>query len=464
MGEQDILLPSNPSANLKPAPKKKAAAVSNVAKLDAEHPIPFEKKGIYTFSSNGTPFIPFIGEDDSFFETLTEVRFLSPTTNACVNTKVKYTVGAGWTFKDDAENNRFNEFAKRVNNKGESLNAIIGSVAENLYTSGNAFINLVFANVGNTSKIRIFVKNNFESRLRQTDKDWATHAIFDRKFRNYDSYQINRDTAVVPLYDGNPKQKWWKDKEGNEHLCIHVKVPAVGNDYYGLPSNIAGLIQAMLEYKGARYNIDNFENNLVIGGIVAVKSNMSSEEAAKHSKNLVKTYSGDGKRGRHLFLSAEDGIEDLDIKNFETTKDGSFVDLDTHVSSKIVTANSWHPILAGIESGGSLGRGKGYFREVFETMYNSTIRPEQDRIIEHFLNPLFEIMKYKIGEDFTKMPIDIVTPMPVSYGSEIDPNKVLTINEGRKFFQGLEDNAISEEVGKQIIDQYKPTTTNVPGK
>lgn len=442
----------------------KKGVVSNVAKLDNEHPIPLEQKGLRHLAKSSNEYIPFIGDNDSFFEELTEISYLSPTTNACINNKTKYSIGSGWTFGDPEIDKKFNaEFAKIVNNKRQSLNSILSSAFDSLYRVGNCFVNVVLAQVNNTKKIRIYVKNNFESRLAYTDGDYATHVMFSKEFRSRDGYQaLNYEPIKVPIYNGDEKQEWFKDEQGNYHIALHLYIPATGSDYYGMPSNIGGLLQALQEYKGARYNIDNFENNMVVGGVISTKSGMTKEEGLKHAKNIKNSHTGDGKVGRYVFLSSEAGVDDVDIKNFDTHKEGSFIELDDRITQKIVTANEWDSILAGINQGSSLGRGKGYFREIFEGRYNSTIRPEQNRMIEHFLNPLLDIIKFKLGLDYTANPIDIVTPMPVSYGAEIDPNKVLTIFEGRKYFPGIENDAITEEVGNQIIDQYKPT--NVPNQ
>lgn len=428
--------------------------ISNVTKLDTEHPIPFEQKGLSHIAEKSYRYLPFLGDSDNFFETLTEAKLLSPTCNACVNTKVKYSIGSGWTFGDEAKDKEFEKFfAKRVNKKGETLNSILKKVFDNLYTTGNCFINIVKATTGDKSSIKVYVKNNFDSRLAYSeDPDVAEKVIFSSRFRERSGYiQLSSDQIEVPIYFGE-KLTWFKDSKGNEHICIHIKNEVSSADHYGLPSNVAGLLQMQIEYKGARYNIDNFENNLVIGGIIYSKSSMSEPEAKKHAKKIVESHSGDGKRGRYVFMASEGGIDDISVVPFEKQTDGSFIDMDRRVEEKIVIANEWDATLAGINTGSSLGRGKGYFKEIFEVKYKTVIRPEQEKIIECFLNPLLQIIDEACGTKFSQDAIDIVTPMPVSYGTEINPNDVLTVDEGRELMNKV---PLGGEAGKQIISSNK---------
>lgn len=440
--------------------------ISNVAKLDSEHPIPFEKKGLSHFARKSYRYIPFIGDSDNFFETLVESKLLSTTCNACVSTKTKYSVGSGWTFGDEAIDKEFKKvFANKVNKKGEKLNSILKKIFDNLYTSGNVFINIVRATTGDRKGIRIYVKNNFDSRLAYSDDpDVVEQVIFSSQFRQDSGYTVLTDDQIeVPLFFGDTGMKWGKDKKGNEHICIHIKNETSGLDHYGLPSNVASLLQQQLEYKGARYNIDNFENNLVIGGIVYCKSSMTETEAKKHSKKIVETHSGDGKRGRYLFMASEGGIDDISVVPFEKQNDGSFIELDKRLEEKIIVANEWDATLAGIKTGSSLGRGTGYFKEIFEVKYNSVIRPEQNNIIEMFLNPLLEIIDAAYNTKFSHNKIDIVTPMPISFGSDIDVNGIMTVNEGREFIPDLKGKPLGPEIGNKLIGSSK-STTNVSDK
>lgn len=438
--------------------------VSNIAKLDAEHPIPVEKKGLSHIADKNHRYIPFIGDNDDFFEVLAEARTNSPTCNACVTTKVGYSVGSGWTFGDDKLNQAFLKEFKYMNKKRQTLNKILRLVFDNGYTSGNCFINIVRGSVGSKKFIRTYVKSNYDSRLAYSDDhDVSDKVIFSSRFRQETGYiTLGEKQQEIPIYNGEPNQKWYKDDKGLEHICLHIKNEVSSHDHYGLPVNVASLIQQLNEYKGARYNLDNFENNLVIGGMIFLNSSMSSEEATKHAKKIVKTQRGDGNTGRWMIFASENEVKDVKVEPFQTQKDGSYIELSDKAQADIIIANQWHPILAGIEKTGSMGRGKGYFREIFEQYYNGVIRPEQERVIEEFLNNLLEIIRNWCGaRPWDGAEMDIKTPVPVSYGSDIDINSIMTVDEGREV---LKMDPLEGELGGKIISTNAKPKDNVPNK
>lgn len=441
---------------------KSPKSVSNVYQLDPSRPIPTQVKGFSHIASKNYRYLPFLGDDDNFFEILSECRTLSVINNACISTKTRYSVGSGWTFKDDTINKKFKEeFAKCVNKKGDTLNDILKEIFENYFTFGNVFVNIVKVSVGKTKKVRIFVKNNFDSRLASTeDPDVVTEVIFSSRFREENMVTLTKDDQVeIPLLIPGEDIKWKEISKGESHACIHLKNKVAGLDHYGMPTNVSSTVSQQLEYKGERYNLDNFENNMVLGGILVIKSSMSETEASKHAKNVTKTHTGDGKRGRVMVLASEQGVEDSIYHKFDTANDGSYLGLDKRLEEKIIIANEWDPVLAGIKTGSALGRGEGYFKEIFELRYNTVIRPAQEYVIEKFLEPLLLVLKEHCGLDYTANAIDIMTPSPVSYGSDIDISDVMTIDEGRSKL-GLE--VIGGELGKQIISHSKGK--NVPVK
>lgn len=445
------------------AEEKNKKSVSNVYQLDPDRPIPTEVKGFTHIASNNYRYLPYLGDDDNFFEILSECRTLSTINNACISTKTRYAVGSGWTFGEESIDKKFKEeFAKCVNKKGDMLNDILKEIFENYFTFGNVFVNLVKTQVGQTKKLRIFVKNNFDSRLAMTDDpDVVTQVIFSSRFREDNMVTLTKDDQVeVPLLIPGEKITWRDLKKGESHSCIHLKNKVAGLDHYGLPSNVSSMVGQQLEYKGERYNLDNFENNMILGGILVIKAQMSETEANKHAKNVTKTHTGDGKRGRVMVLASESGIEDSVYHKFDTANDGSYLDLDKRIEEKIIIANEWDPVLAGIKTGSTLGRGEGYYKEIFELRYNTVIRPVQEFVIEKFLEPLLLVLKEHCGLDYTSNKINITTPSPVSYGSDININDVMTIDEGRVKL-GMEP--IGGELGQQIISHAK-SKKDVPGK
>lgn len=446
--------------------------MSNSIKLDAENPIPIGYNGQTFMSSKGKRYVPFLNPADNFFQFLTEAYLLSNTTKACVDSKADYFAGTGFTFNDNDAPDDFIAWAKNVNRKNKSLKEVVHGAFHNLNVVGNAFIQVVRSSVGGKKVVRVYLRNYMDCRLSEPDEDdVCVSVVISKEFRRAGVWKYNPDKATeIPLYTGSSiEPNWVKDEKGNEHTMFHLCNETSGYDHYGMPSNIASLPQQLLEYKAARYNLDNFENNLVVGGMVVIKDAMTDEEAKKMAKDITYTHAGDGKRGRYMIVSREAGItEGVDIQEFNTEKDASFIEGDSHNEEKIYVANKWNKLLIGGSEKKSIGAGNNAFIQSVYTIANNTvIKPEQGMMIEKFLQPLLKICDEWLGTKWSANQIEIKPLDPISFLSDVDINAVMTVNEGRKL-AGLEP--IDGEKGEAFIksggtsQQNDPNVQNQPTK
>lgn len=428
--------------------------VVNVAKLDAKTPIPLETGGAGYTTKKGRKYVPFFDNGDNFFQLLLEASLLSPTNLSCLNSKTKFTFGRGFMYKDKKDYPEFTAWAKKVNKKGESLNDILKSVINARYTCGNNFIEVVRSKKGKTKEVRLFHRNFVDCRLDmpEDEDDIPTMVYVSKQFRKKNVWNLTDDQLYVeiPLYTGGGKdQEWFVDENGNEHCMIHLKNSVAGYDYYGMPSNVASLPQQILEYKIARYNLDNFDNNLVIGGVIVLQGNMTKEEAKKFGREVTVTHSGDGNRGKYVILSSESGVGETKILNFDQTKDYDFIEGDKRVEEKIFLSNEWSKVLIDPQSSG-LGNSGKQIREIYETKYNTVIQPEQTFIIEKFLQPVMDIIAEFMPERkaWTDIPFAFDNIPVLGIANDIDVNAVLTKDEGRA---ALGYEATEDGTGKQTI-------------
>lgn len=420
---------------------KKEAAVEktpiiNAVSLDAKTPIPIEYYGNAFVTRKGRKYIPFLEPLDNFAQLLLEAKLLSPTQMACVSSKTQYCVGEGWYLKNVEVDQSLSSWAAIVNKKGQTLNDILRSIFDNLYTAGNAYIEIVRGKVGSSKFVKVYVNSFLDCRLSMPDDHDIPTSIFKSpEFRRRGIWNMNRDEFVeIPLYTGSSiGEQWFIDEKGNEHTIIHLKNEVSGYDYYGMPSSVSSLPQQILEYKAARYNIDNFDNNLVIGGVIVLQGNLSPEEADKLGNKIVQQHAGDGKRGRYVILTSQSGIENSKVMPFEKQRDGDFIEFDKRMEEKIISANNWDGFLAGIHKQSGLGSGgSAYIRSIFSIKNATVIQPMQAYVIEKFISPLIRIcddwMKTKWGQhDFSIKPVT-----PITFLGDIDINAILTKDEGRK--------------------------------
>lgn len=413
--------------------KSGKVVISNVAKLDVTSPIPLESNGTAFYTQKGRYYIPFFDKGDNFLQLLLEAKLLSPTCKACVDSKTKYSIGEGWFLNNTEKDESLTEWAKHLNKKGNSLNDISKIAYSGFYTSGNSYIEVLRGKVGSTKFVKLIPRPFLDCRLTPVNNDgYSESVIISREFRKNGVWKIKESESVeIPIYYGDKNQKWLKDASG-EHAMIHIKNEEDGYDYYGMPSNVASLPQQLLEYKAARYNLDNFENNLVIGGVIVLQGNLTEEEANKLGKNIIFQHSGDGKRGRYVVLSSENGIQGSKIEHFQKQEDGDFIEADKRWEEKIVTANEWDAYLASIQRGGSLGNGSNFIRSIFDIKYQTVIKPVQAYIVEKFLKTVLQIVDEWTGSKYSNHDIGFKTVMPISFMGDVDVNAILTKNEGRK--------------------------------
>jgi hypothetical protein len=450
--------------------RTRKTSVSNSATIDAKNPIPIDHNGQLFHTTTGKAYIPFLNPKDNFAQLLTEAKLCSPTTLSCVSSKATYCVGKGWYIVDDDSDKEdpvvkdLTVWAASLNRKKQTLNDIIMSVLDNKFTLGNAFIEVVRGAVMGKRFVRVYVRSLLDCRLAEPDDDDICNSVYYSKQFRDSNWTFNATKVTqIPLHSWNMLDKpWWKDEMGNEHTMFHIKNEMAGYEYYGMPSNVASLPQQILEYKAARYNLDNYDNNLVIGGVVVLKGSITDEEAKKIGKDIVHTHTGDGKRGRFMILSSEAGAlsEGADIKNFDTQKDGSYMELDTHTESKIYIANKWNKLLIGGTEQKSIGQGNSaYIRSVFDIANNTVIIPEQTALIEQFLKPLMRICDEWTGTRWSDLKIGIRPIQPVSFLGDIDVNAVITVNEGREI---IGKKPIEGEKGDEFIKAGKQPDTQTP--
>ena len=418
--------------------KPKGKTVSNAVKLDPSTPIPFEYGGqAFTFI-NRQKYIPFLFPKDNFFQTLQEIKINSATQTACIETKKNYCAGRGLVDKNGKDfSPEFTNWLKCMNAKNENATALNRKFFGSHFSFGNTVIELVRFKVAGKPKLFIYVHNVAEWRKCWPDNNGIVRsAIMSKLFLKQGAIPQNilKDSITVPIYNPqipNSKTNWVQD--GNvERTVFWLQNDFEGYENYGMPDSIASLTFQVAEYKGIRYNLDNFDNNMVIAAILALKGNLSQEEADAIGKNIIKAHVGDGKRGRLAVVASEEGIDGSEFHQMQVKQDGSYIELDNKVMAKIIMAHQWHPLLAGMDQGNSLGKGNTFIRTIYEIKKKTVIDPMQQFLIENFWQPVQIIAKNWLGIDADKYELDIRDIDPISILSDVDPSPAITVNEVRE--------------------------------
>lgn len=430
--------------------------------LNPKKPIPIEYGGdSFSYNSSGKKYIPFIGQDDNFANLLLEARLTSPTHGECIRTIVNSTIGNGLIVLDknpEQLNKRFMEWVACVNNDNENLNTFSINSCDGERSNGNQFIEVVRGKIGKLPFLKLYNHPIMFCRLGEKDPKIgkAKSVIISNSFvkKGYISTPSGRNE--IPLYDPNALDKnscWKKTEDGNERTIIHFKNNISGVQDYGLPASISSLRFQVLEGKSAQYNLDMFQNNLVMSGALVFKSAMTQDEARVNAQSILESHTGEGNQGRLAVLSSENGIEDFSFIKYDTQKEGSFIELDKLCEKKIVTSHGWASEFI-TTSEGSLGKGEGYLRSLWDLKESTTIKPYQKRFIDSVINPIAKIWADWYGEkEVADYKFTLKSSMPFSFMGDLKPEQFMKVNEAR-ILAGLESDTGKEGVYiSEIIKQ-----------
>lgn len=419
--------------------RKSRARVSNAVDLDARNPIPFGNDEVFSFVHN-VSYLPFLPPKDDFAQMLLEARLLSVTHDSCVRTKKDYIAGEGFSDKNGKElTEEQNNWLKALNVKNHTAVKVNRLIEEYFLTFGNCPIEVVRFTVSGKKYLFVYPQNFMEWRLCKPNSDGIIEfAVQSKLFLKNRSYYLTgdviKDAKKLPIYrkGRSDKANWVRDEMGTERTLIWYSNEVAGVPHYGLPSAVSSMIYQVLEYKGARYNLDNFDNNMVAAAILALKGNLSADEANKIGRQIIKQHTGDGKRGRTVVVASEEGIEGSDFHKLDTKTDGSFNESDTRWSEKIILANQWDAVLAGLLSPSTLGKGSGFLTKIIETKFKSVIKPAQNELVDQVWSLIFEMADNWLGLRFSDYELEIKNSIDISGLTDVDITPAVQVNEVRE--------------------------------
>jgi hypothetical protein len=434
-------------------------------------PVDFGGEGLST--TKGYKYIPFFAPTDDLFRFLLEVRLLSPTQAGCISDKTFYSLGSGLEVKDQPFPPAFD---KKINSDRETIDDICKVAFDSFYQDGNAFIEIVRTQVADKKYVQCYIHNNMDCRL-ETPPEGSrrpTHVIRSREFRKtgIHSWTDQKEIVRIPLWTEDPLatyDPWVKTKGGVERTMIHLKNRVNGVDFYGLPTNYSGLLNAILEYKDSRFNCDNFDNNMFIPGVLFVQGNLSEKEEKNLLQKTRSTHIGENKQQRVIVVSSEAGVSDTKFVPLQEKQEGHFITFDQHQEEKIIGANDWSRALRDMKQTGGLGNGGDYVKNLFKMKFVSVIRPAQSIVLNNFVFPLMKIIDEFTGTKYYDLPWTFKPVTPASLDGMLDLNAVLTVDEGREEL-GREKLPDAEKGGLLIVEakekakgDYAPKTQPAGG-
>lgn len=455
--------------------------IKNMMTVDPISPINLGYDNSIYVDLKGQWYVPFLNPDDNEDLQLIANRKLSPTTDRIIQSKINYCLGNDGVYISDKNtleskielNKKFKAEMQCINNNRESLDDVCYKIFDSYLTFGNVYIEIVRGQVkvGDVTKryMKVYVRHPRDCRLAYPDKyNICNNVIVSRYFRKEGGIRLKPDfeTKVIPIFvptEIGELTSWWKNEEdGTEHTMIHIKNSDFANDYYGLPSNHPSKTNMQREYRNIRYDLDMFENKMILGGILNVKSDMPDEDGRALANELTKQYVGDGKRGQTMVITNQSQVDkNIEYIPFHHKDDDNSVTKATYNDDKIFMANGYNRELIGSNSPNGTFKSSAEIRTIFQIVLNTCIVPDQNKVINGFLKPFISMYSKWCDNNWHTEEFGFNTVMPSTFLGDIDPMSALKVNEGRHIigYPKLDD-----ERGETLMREIKNANPLLKGQ
>lgn len=418
--------------------------VANIT-LDPITPIPFQVgKGSFAYTA-GTKYIPFIDHSDNLAMTFMEARSISSTHDSCISSIAECSIGEGLKIADEKKNDALIGWFECVNNENETMDDILLGISDGLGENGNMFVEVVKGQFAGRKYIKLYLHPLLHTRFGpENEKTGRPDKVFISESFAKKGYKSNlaKELKEIPLYNPNRlnrSENWIK--EGHEYrTVIHVRNKVSGIRHYGFPQSKSTLRYQVMEGKAAQFNIDNFDNNMVLGGMLIFKNAMTQDEANRNARSIINSYTGQGKAGRIAVVSSEGGVEDVDFKEFKTQKEGSFIELDKRIEDKIIGGHKWSKEFYSTDAA-TLGKGAGYLRSLWDIKEKMVLKPLRQKLLNQFVYPFMKIWDDHMGDGASELTFTFASVIPMSFLGDLDPNAFIKVKDAREMAALDEDEA-----------------------
>ena len=373
-----------------------------------------------------TKFIPF-GTNNLFPQYLAELGRKSSTHRSVLAQKTIFTSGAKFV----SNNEDISDYIKDVNADGESLRMIFKKLASDYYTFGNCYLEGVLYDGG----MNLYHIDATTVRMSKNKKEAYVHPDWAK----YNT--MKNDLNIIPIY---PEVR-------DNRFILQFKDYEPTFSFYGLPDYVAALEHIAVDYEIGKWNHTKFKNGFQPSAIVEISGDMGEEEAKKLVDQAQKKFVGAGNNGKILFLVKNGDTSPANVSIIKDDQEGSWIDLQRITDQNIVTAHRWQPSLSGLVSSGKMNNTGSEIRIAYDLAMTTVIKDTSDMLLDGIKDVLFKELGF--------LPEDLVIHYepPISFATQIDPSKVLTINEQRRLLD--EDLPMLEEGDMFLTDREQIIVT-----
>lgn len=414
------------------------------------------------------PVIPFYTRYNEFPVLLSLLAEVVPEHDAAIRAKRRWAVPDAFTVTTDNPASVINkqaaddgeiqdntlqaveQFLEAVNIDGESLKDLTRRIVTDLETTGNGWLELVRVNF--RGQREFFVYHHDSTNVLLMRREDKISAAICPDWQEVDGFGKNvAPVTELPLYRGRFTE-WQQEDNGAERCMLHLKQYRTGRFWYGLPESIAGMLSQKIGFEINRHNLDRLESDFFprLFFEFYATDGMSEKQQKAHLQQLVNTFTKKGDKRFGIFAQYNEGHQSkTQITPLEMDESGDFIPYRQQIRQDILTAHGMHPVIAGVQTPGSLGSSK-EIREIFDLFNSTVIKPLQDFLEEQMLTPIMQEAAEWTGR-WADLYLTLSTATPVSFFDSIDPNRIITVNEGRAKI-GLPELQTFDENGMPMAD------------
>jgi len=312
------------------------------------------------------------GSDNNFPETLYDYIDYNPTHNACINAKVRNSLGQGFVDGD------------RLVNGTQTLNEFFMEYATEYITTGNAFIEVVWSNDRTEGLNGIYVLPSSSVRVQKKD-------TIDEEQKVYyycEKWEDYRQKSIIEFSKLDPNNQ-------NNRQIFHIKNYAPGYNYYGSPDYMSVINDIRLAHQITLFHLSNILNGGTPGLWVNFPNSIpdSMDEQRTMLAKIEERFSGAEGAGKTM-VSFSDGAELApQITQIPSnTHDGYYTEIFELVQRQILSGHKiTSGLLIGLNNGGGLGSNADEINQSFQVFLNTTIKPLQLEMVEQ-MKPLIQLL------------------------------------------------------------------------
>ena len=332
--------------------------------------INFSSEDIYKFEEKVISAKDWVmaGPKDDFFDFLYDMVDYSPIHNVCLRSKTDNVVGQGFT-------------REYMMNKTEDLTDLFRKIAFEFLTTGNVFLECVWANDRSKGIKSVYFIPSKYMRVGKTD------FVYQEPDKYYYSEDFNKKKSVIEFSRLDPTN--YEDRQ-----IYHIKGYSPGYNFYGLPSYMSVINDVRLNHEISIHHLSNIQNGATPSMWVNFRNSQpgSEKEQRDIKRKLEELYTGSQAAGKIIvsFSEPDNGPEITTLN--PTTNDQYYSTIFESVQKQIL---SGHKVsdgsLVGLPSSSGFASQSEQMETAFGVFLNTTIKPIQNELISN-LYPIIKLM------------------------------------------------------------------------